>query len=77
MEELLSRYFDGMLSHSEERQLGDWLKASPSHCLQFAQRAKLHDRMSSIVRSRKVIGRELARDGGNRLDDNRGKSAGH
>lgn len=64
MEELLSRYFDGMLSHSEERQLGDWLKASPSHSLQFAQQAKLHDRMSSIVRSREVIGRELARDGG-------------
>lgn len=60
-EERIHLYFDGMLNSDNEKHLGEWLKASSDNALQFAQLAKLHDRMPSIVKSREVAGKALVK----------------
>lgn len=43
--ELVSRYFDDLLTESEHRELQEWLRASPDHAREFARVALLHDRL--------------------------------
>jgi hypothetical protein len=44
-QELISRYFDNLLSDDEHDQLQSWLKSSPDHRREFAQAAFLHDQL--------------------------------
>ena len=43
--ELVSRYFDDLLTEDEHRDLQDWLRSSPDHAREFARIALLHDRL--------------------------------
>ena len=43
--ELMSRYFDQLLTDSEHQDLQNWLRSSPDHMAEFAKYAILHDRL--------------------------------
>jgi len=43
--ELVSRYFDDLLTADEHRALQDWLRSSSDHAREFARLALLHDRL--------------------------------
>lgn len=43
--ELVSRYFDDLLTEDEFLDLQEWLRTSPDHAREFARAALLHDRL--------------------------------
>lgn len=45
---LIHGYLDGVLTAADEATLNEWVKADPANAVEFAEAARLHDRLRSV-----------------------------